>query len=84
MGDVYVAQHIIRDKELTKYSGHTGDITIDYIESKGGLAIEYIYAAAPTASNFNAAPVGSHLINTADGVEQVHNTTSTWKTYTVA
>jgi len=84
MGDIYVAQHIIRDKDLTKYSGHTGDIVIDYIEAKSGFAIEYIYASAPTASNFNAAPVGSHLINTVDGVEKVHNTSSTWKTYTVA
>lgn len=70
----------------TDFSSHTGDIAVEIKKSEdGGVEIWHIYAATPTASNFNDAPVGSRLFDTDDwSSEQVHVTATTWQTVTIS
>lgn len=83
MADVYMAKRSYRDVFVSKYSSHSGDIVVEIIEAPNGFNVERIYAASPTAANFNAAPVGSWLIDTAlPHVIKIHDTATTWKTLT--
>jgi hypothetical protein len=78
MGDVYIGKVIMRDKEISKYSSHTGDLVIFHKEAPNGFAIEEIYAASPTTANFNAAPNGSLLINTTAWTTYRKTGSTTW------
>lgn len=70
----------VRREARTKYSSHTGDIYVMILESQDGqLSVEHIYAASPTASNFNDAPTGSILYDTAGViVAKIKTGATTW------
>ena len=82
MGDVFVGKITYRDKEISKYSSHTGEIVIFHKEASNGFSIEEIYAASPTTSHFNASPINSLLIDTDTGTMYRHTAATTWKTIT--
>ena len=68
-----------RKEEETLFSGHSGDVYLRKNESEDG-AFEFweIFAASPTTSNFNDAPIGSELTNTANGVKYRKTGATTW------
>lgn len=86
MGDLVQIRRTIHTEATSKYSGHSGDIYIEKLESEdGSFTKEIIYAASPTASNFDAAPVGSWLIDTdAPATFKIHTAASTWVTVTTS
>jgi hypothetical protein len=76
----------VRTLDQGLFSSHTGNVYVMPLYGEdGGQEIWIILAATPTAANFNAAPVGSILIDTDDfGSWQVHNAATTWETFTIS
>jgi predicted nucleotide-binding protein (sugar kinase/HSP70/actin superfamily) len=70
----------VRTEELTKYASHTGDIYVFEMESEDrSKSIEFVWATAPTTSNFNAMPIGSLLFNVAaSGLGYYKQAAATW------
>lgn len=86
MATIIKATPGVRTLDQGKYSSHTGNVYIMKIYGEdGGLGIEHIWAASPTAANFNAAPVGSWLHDTDSyGTVKIHTAATTWVTITVS
>lgn len=67
------------------FSGHTGDVYIEVMSAQDNAFTHWrIFAASPTASNFNDAPTGSWLIDTADGTFRIKTAATTWVTVTTS
>ena len=74
----------VRREEDTAFSGHSGDVYVLKMESEDKAFTTWlIYADSPTPGNFNDAPVGSILINTANGAMYVKTGATTWGTVSV-
>lgn len=74
----------VRSVDQSYFSGHSGSVKMMRRQAEDGSLDEWhIWAAAPTASNFNDAPVGSYLYDT-DAPDTVKRQTSagTWQTLT--
>ncbi len=66
------------------FSSHSGDVVIYQRRAEDGSIDEWhIYAASPTEANFNEAPVGSYLYDTATpATVKRHLTATTWGSVT--
>ena len=67
------------------FASHTGDVYVT-VETSEDSAFTFweVFAAAPTEANFNALPIASRLINTADGVIKVKTGATTWADVTMS
>lgn len=72
----------IRTLDSGLFSSHSGVVVIEEHAAEGGSVVVWdIYAASPTSSHFNAAPVGSKLYDTdAWATELRHTDATTWAT----
>lgn len=75
---------LIRTIDQSYFSSHTGIVYVQVKASENGAVEEWhIWAASPTATNFNDAPVGSYLYDTAAPATIKRQTSAgTWETLT--
>ena len=68
MANIVAMRRTFHAEARSLFSSHTGDVYM-YIDRSEDSVLEiwHIYADTPTTSHFNAAPIGSELIDTANG-----------------
>jgi hypothetical protein len=72
-------------EDSSVFSSHSGNVYIEVLSDETKtFTVWRIYAASPTTSHFNAAPIGSELTNTANGVKYRKTAAATWATVTQA
>lgn len=70
-------------EDSSVFSSHSGTVGIEVVSTEDkSITIWRIYATSPTASNFNAAPIGSELVDIANGVKYRKTAAATWETVT--
>lgn len=86
MADIVPMRDKVRVEDRTLFSSHTGTVyVLKTIGEDAGNEKWWIWAASPTAANFNEAPVGSYLIDTdLYTTIKVHNTATTWLSVTLS
>ena len=68
-----------RVESFTAFSSHSGDVYVEKLHGEDGADFWRIWANNPTVANFNEAPVGSTIWDTADyATHSVHATATTW------
>ena len=83
MATVYRLQPRAKIEDTTVFSSHSGNVYVEVLADETKTFTTWrIYAASPTTSHFNAAPIGSELINTANGVKYRKTAATTWATVT--
>ena len=67
------------------FASHTGDVYVDVkVAENGAFVFWMVFAASPTEANFNALPIASQVINTANGVIKVKTAATTWSDITMS
>jgi len=86
MADIVRVTEKVRVINPSTFASHSGTVYVQKLHGEDSTFGPWvIWAALGTIANFNAAPVGSILWDTADYLTQhVHDTATTWKSSTFA
>jgi len=65
------------------FASHSGSVYIDVMSDETkSFTFWRVFATTPTTSHFNALPIGSELVNIANGVKYIKIGATTWATVT--
>lgn len=86
MADLMKLVKRVSYEATSAFASHSGTVYVEILESEDkGFGHWRIYAASPTEAHFNAAPVGSWLIDTdAPATFKIHTSTTAWVTVTTS